>query len=76
MIRYEFFREYRYDRLLGFYETYGISVFENGRLIRSIRDISTERDRVSALTQRFNSEQLETCHLDQAMEEFLYDFKV
>lgn len=76
MIHYEVFREYRFDRTFGFYETYGISAFENGRIAYTIKDISTDKDKINALTQRFNTEQLELQHMRQAIEEFLYDLEV
>lgn len=65
-----------YDRNIGFYEAYGISVFKNGGITRIIRDISLDRDKVEALVDRFNDEQPDIDHLDQVIEEFLYDFTV
>lgn len=76
MKEYRLFVQSMYDRSIGFYETYGISVFESGEMTRIIRDISLERDKVEALAERFNTEQPDTDHLDQLIEEFLYDFSV
>ena len=57
MKEYRLFVQSMYDRSIGFYETYGISVFESGEMTRIIRDISLERDKVEALADRFNAEE-------------------
>lgn len=75
MTEYKLFVQSMYDRSVGFYETYGISVYDNGEIRRIVRDVSLERDRVKSLINRFNLEQLDPAHLSQAVEEFLYDFK-
>ena len=61
-----------YDRADG----YGISVVENGAVLRIVRDVSLDREMVEALVGCFNRYGLEPEHLDQAIEDFLYDFTV
>ena len=76
MIHYEMFFEYKNDSKLGLYGTYGIAAFRDGKLMRIINDVSCDREKVTALTDRFNENFLEPEHLSQAVEEFLYDFEV
>ncbi|MBQ3264679.1 MAG: hypothetical protein IJH07_02775 [Ruminococcus sp.] len=76
MIKYELLAQCKYDNAYGEYVTYGIIASENGDIIRVIEDISTEIGRITALIQQFNREQLCAEHLDEAVECFLYDFKV
>lgn len=74
MLEYRVFVQSMYDRCCGFYETYGISLFDNGEMIRIIRDVSVEREKVEHLIDQLNSEQLEPQHLNQVIEDFLTDF--
>lgn len=76
MKEYRLFEQSMYERAVGFYETYGISVFDEGKLTRIVKDVSVDRDKVERLVKKLNMEQLETEHLNQVIEEFLYDFKV
>ncbi len=76
MKEYRLFVQTMYDRSVGFYETYGVAVFDDGEMSRVVRDVSVERDKVEALVARFNREHLEPEHLGQAIEEFLFDFEV
>lgn len=75
MREYRLFKQSMYERAVGFYETYGISVFEEGNLTRIVRDVSVDREKVEILVNKLNKEQLETEHLSQVIEEFLYDFE-
>ena len=61
---------------IGEYETYGIAVTDRGKAIRIISDITPDQQQASTLAERFNREQLSPEHLDQAVEDFLYDFIV
>ncbi len=76
MTEYRLFEQSMYERAVGFYKTYGISVFSDGELIRIVRDISVERGKIERLARRFNEEQLEPEHLSQAIEDFLYDHQI
>lgn len=73
MAEYRLFVEKMYDRTCGFYETYGISVCENGIPTRIVKDISLDDQKVSSLVRAFNDEQLDPAHLNQAVEDYLYD---
>lgn len=75
MTEYKLFKQSMYERTVGFYETYGISVFQCGELMRIVRDVSVDRESVERLISRFNNEELATEHLNQAIEEFLYDLE-
>ncbi len=76
MNEYRIFVQSMYDRTCGFYKTYGITVFEGGKLIRVVKDVSSDREKVERLVERFNAENLSPEHLNQAIEDFLLDFKV
>lgn len=52
--------------------TYGIIV-EDNRIIRTIADISTDKSSVEKLIEKFNKHKLSCCHIDTAIEDFLYD---
>lgn len=76
MVEYKLFIENKYDKIYGFYETYGIIALKNKVNIRIIDDISLDKDKVEALVNKFNKEHLEIEHLSQMIEEFLYNFTV
>ena len=76
MKEFRLFVQSMYDRSVGFYETFGISVFENNEITRIIRDISVDRGKVEALAAQCNAEQPDAAHLDQVIEDFLCDFTV
>ncbi len=73
MTEYRLFKQSAYHRAVGFYDTFGISVFVDGELTRIVRDISADREKVERLARLFNEEQLDPVHLTQAVEDFLYD---
>ena len=76
MTEYRIFSKRANDRENGGYETYGIEAYESGKIIRAVGDISTDKTAVSELVRLFNEEELSILHLDIAIEDFLYDFKV
>ena len=76
MILYELCAQQSCDDAAGQYTTYGIAVSDGGRIIRVIGDISLEREKVASLVGRFNRERLCPAHLDEMIENFLYDFEV
>lgn len=76
MISYELYAEQQYDRENGAYETYGISVYRGDSVIRVIGDISLDKEKVEALISVMNTGKLSPSHLDEAVENFLYDFEV
>ncbi|MBQ3285872.1 MAG: hypothetical protein IJH40_09565 [Ruminococcus sp.] len=76
MISYRLYTEQKLDRENGVYGTYGISVCRGFSVIRVIEDISLDKDKVISLIDTFNKEHLSPAHLDEAIENFLYDFEV
>ena len=52
---------------------YGIALYEEDEPVRVIGDLSADRERLAALIRLFNEEELDPIHLDQAVEDFLYD---
>ena len=76
MIYYELLIRRKYDNTYGTYDAYGISVCRGDSVIRVIEDISPDREKVAALAGLFNQERLSPSQLDEAIENFLYDFEV
>lgn len=76
MTNYELHTEQAYNSEYGAYETYGVTASRNGRIICIVEDISLDREKVEGLIKRFNEKQLSSVHLDEAIENFLYDFEV
>ena len=52
MTEYRLFKQSAYHRAVGFYDTFGISVFVDGELTRIVRDISADREKVEAFPKR------------------------
>ena len=75
MIKYAWFPEIRSDGNGGHYHTYGIAAFDGGKK-RYVSDVTTEKQKIQALAYTFNNERLELSQLDEAIENFLYDFEV
>lgn len=76
MIRYEILTEHINDDTLGKYETYGITVYNNDRVIRLIGDITCDREKAAALAELFNKEQPGSSQLDEIIEQFLYTLEL
>lgn len=55
--------------------SYGILAFCGKRLVATVSDISDNKDAVEQLIQKFNSYDLSLCHLEQAVEDYLYDLE-
>ncbi len=51
---------------------YGIKVCENHTNIKTIDDISDDKNAVEKLIRDFNNYELDIAHLEQAIEDFLY----
>ena len=49
--------------------TYGIGAVRNGVVIKSVPDVSLERDKVEAVVALCNKEKLELCHLNAVAED-------
>lgn len=56
--------------------SYGIVAFENNRPLHTISDVSTDKNAVEKLIQSFNTHSLAVCHLEQAIEDYLYDLSL
>ena len=76
VITYKLLSEHKQDPELGEYDACGIIVKRAGTVIRVIEDISTDRERLVRLIDVFNREKLSPAQLDEAVENFLYDFEV
>ena len=57
----------------GCVNSYGISLYIDGKRRRTIEDISTDRSKVLELVNTFNEEALDPVHFGMAVEDFLYD---
>ena len=71
MAEYRIYIQSMYDRACGFYETYGISVFDGGVLTRIVKDVTPDREKAERLIAAFNEGDLDPTHLSQAIEDFL-----
>lgn len=76
MIQYKVQKEQAYNSACGQYDTYGVAVYEDGMLLSAVEDISLDKDKVAALADRFNRDQLSPAHLEEMIETFLYDFEI
>lgn len=76
MIEYKLLAQRKYDSSFGAYDTYGITISNGGKTVRVIEDISTEKANVTALISHCNHGALSPDHLDEIVENFLYDFEV
>lgn len=54
---------------------YGISVCSETKEIKTISDISDDKVAVEKLIRDFNNYELDICHLEQAVEDFLCDLE-
>ena len=52
-------------------KTYGIAVVENKKIIRKIKDVSTDRKAIMRFVKNLNTSQIELVHLDDVIEDFL-----
>lgn len=55
---------------------YGIDVFEKGKLIKSIDKITKNYNDIILLVNMCNEIELELCHIDDIVEDYLTDFCV
>lgn len=74
MIQYDLQIGHAYNSEYGVYVTYGVTAFNRGKVICTIEDISLDKNKVEQLVKLFNEEQLSPAHLDEAIENYLYDF--
>ena len=76
MVAYKLFAEHRHNDEYGDYEAFGIIVSEPGGIVRVVEDVCTDKNKAEALVSQFNKERLLPCHLDEAIEDYLYDFEI
>lgn len=73
MVEYKIFTQEVYNSACGFYTTYGIIAFDDGKRSITIGDITLNRESIEKMVYKFNENRLELCHLREAIEDFLYD---
>lgn len=75
MAKYTLYTQNLYDTSIGHYTSYGIIAQEKDKTI-SVADISTDRFAVEQLIEKFNNQELSSCHLLCAVEDYLYDLSI
>ncbi len=72
MAKYHLSKQILTDETGDYITTYGIAVVENKK-VRIIPDITTDKLLIEALIKKFNKYKLSAYHIDDAIEDFLYD---
>ena len=54
-------------------ETYGIKVYENNKLLRTVYDVSTDFNAITKLVYLLNVENIELIHFESVLEDFYLD---
>lgn len=60
----------------GSRQAYGISAYENNTQIKSVPEISDCIEDINELVRLCNDEEIELCHMEDIIEDFLTDFTV
>ena len=55
----------------GRYRTYGIAIYDKGKLLRKINDVATDENKVKDLCIKCNSLALDPIHIDDIIEDNL-----
>lgn len=76
MATYKLLVQKKYYNGHSCYTTYGIIVFEGNKHVRTIDDISTNKENIEKLVEKFNAQNLHISHLNDAIEDYLYDLRV
>ena len=58
------------------YISYGIVAISGEKIVTTANDVSTDKIAVEKLVQKFNTHKLPLCHLEQAIEDYLYNLEV
>ena len=74
LTEYKVYQDSEGDSAFHHRHTYGVALYQDGACQRVIGDISGDRKRLEKLVRLFNAEALDPVHLDQAVEDFLFDF--
>lgn len=76
MVEYKLLTQTKYYGSSSYCKSYGIIVFSDNVHIRTVTDISRNKDDVQRLVDKFNKYKLDPCHLSQAVDDYLYDLCV
>lgn len=76
MIQYDLQIGHTYNSEYGAYVTYGVTAYFRGKVVCTVEDISLDKKKVEQLVKCFNEEQLSPAHLEEAIENYLYDFTI
>ncbi len=74
MAKYSLLTQKHYDESIGHYISYGIVCTNNNTI--TVADISVDKFAVEQLIENFNKHELDERHLYEAIEDYLYDFKL
>ncbi|MBQ8538053.1 MAG: hypothetical protein IJ433_00195 [Ruminococcus sp.] len=58
------------------YTSYGIVALSGEKVVTTVDDVSTDKIAVEKLVDKFNTYKLVLCHLEQAIENYLYNLEV
>lgn len=58
------------------YTSYGIVAISGEKIAATIDDVSTDKITVEKLIDKFNTQKLSLCHLEQSIEDYLYNLEV
>lgn len=75
MAKYTLLTQKHFDESIGHYISYGIVCTINNNTL-TVADISVDKFAVEKLIEKFNTYELDVRHLYDAIEDFLYDFKI
>lgn len=70
-MEYRLFTEHLESEERGSYIAYGLEAVVEGHVCRHISDISVDAEAVSSLAALCNQNQLDICHLDDVIEDWL-----
>ena len=58
------------------YISYGIIAISSEKIAITIDDVSTDKTAVEKLINKFNTQKLSLCHLEQAIEDYLCNLEI
>ncbi len=70
-MEYKIIKEIIMNEELGKYVTYGIAIYNEGKLLRKISDVSTSKNMVNDLCVSCNQLKLNPIHIDDVIEDNL-----
>lgn len=76
MVEYKLIKSDTCCDYCDYHSTYGISVYDNNKLIKSVHDISVDKIAVEKLIEKLNKHGLSLCHLSEIIEDYLYDLSI